>query len=138
MPAPEGPARLSCFPRSLTMALRLFRYQPSLLAAALLAPLAATAAGVPAPPQATPGLPPPPSRRAPSGPIASTSRVVRIPHRSASTHPTWRCASSPPMTASRSRQRGSHCSSAAMSRTTSGATPCPAASSRARPAPPSR
>ncbi|EKT2106721.1 TPA: hypothetical protein UL927_004048 [Stenotrophomonas maltophilia] len=57
MPAPEGPARLSCFPRSLTMALRLFRYQPSLLAAALLAPLAATAAGVPAPPQATPGLP---------------------------------------------------------------------------------
>ncbi|HEL5342740.1 TPA: hypothetical protein UOJ01_001268 [Stenotrophomonas maltophilia] len=28
------------------MALRLFRYQPSLLAAALLAPLAATAAGV--------------------------------------------------------------------------------------------
>ncbi len=41
------------------MALRLFRYQPSLLAAALLAPLAATAAGVPAPPQATPGLPRP-------------------------------------------------------------------------------
>lgn len=44
------------------MALRLFRYQPSLLAAALLAPLAATAAGVPAPPQATPGLPAAPRR----------------------------------------------------------------------------
>ena len=42
------------------MALRLFRYPPSLLAAALLAPLAATAAGVPAPPQATAGLPPAP------------------------------------------------------------------------------
>lgn len=42
------------------MALRLFRYPPSLLAAALLAPLAATAAGVPAPPQAIPGTPPAP------------------------------------------------------------------------------